>query len=418
MCIAILNVQGVLPKESIINSWDNNYHGAGFAYSDGTRIVVHKEDKDKDKFYKAYAKHRKKYADAKFLIHFRISTHGTITKDNLHPFVINDDVALIHNGMVDFAGHKSSDKRSDTRYLCEEFLAKMPKGWHLSEGVHNFISEVGGYSKFVMLDLDNNHAIINENSGHWFEDNWYSNSSYKTVNNYVDYGGKKVSKGSTTYGYNTPSYGASYGSSYGYSDSVPFHTLKSIESVLVKEKLCKSGRMVYSAYLDADHSDMGKSIDSIIEHDSKIEENVWYHLPDSKKNNTSYNAMCWVTINSKKYSVVALNGYDGVESMLALPFAIRNEEMLCAYLEALDNGNTTMTKTDKLIETIEQCYHLYDEAEEIIQSFNWIDDKSDNATDICDCCAVEVSKKDLSPMDGAEHWNCCSNCNLSTYSYN
>lgn len=361
MCIAILNVTGTLPKQSIINSWDNNYHGAGFAYSNGTRIVIHKEDKDKDKFYKAYAKHRKTNPDAKFLIHFRISTHGTISKDNLHPFLINDDVALIHNGMVDFYDHKNTDHRSDTRYLCEEFLAKMPKGWHLSEGVHKFINEVGGYSKFVLLDVDNNHAIINEESGHWFEDNWYSNNSYKTVSSYIDYGGKQVAKGSTSYG----------ASSYGYNQKtlVSYYTLKSIESTLYSEKLAKSGRVAYSAYLDADYSTMFSSIDSIIEDDSNIKENTWYHLSDDKKNNTSYHAVCWVTVDGTKYSVVALNGLDGVESMLALPFAIRNEEILQDYLERLGDGNTTKTRTDKLHDTIENCYHIYDEAEAIINSF-------------------------------------------------
>jgi glutamine amidotransferase len=415
MCIAILNVTGILPKESIINSWENNYHGAGFAYSDGTRIVIHKEDKDKDAFYKAYAKHRKKNVDAKFLIHFRISTHGTITKDNLHPFLINKDVALIHNGMVDFFDHKASDKRSDTRYLCEEFLAKMPKGWHLSEGVHKFISEVGGYSKFVLLDIDNNHAIINEQSGHWFEDNWYSNNSYKTVSNYIDYGGKQVSKGS-----GTASYGG-YPTAYAQVSNVPYYTLTSITNTLVKEKLCKSGRTLYSAHIDSEYTDMGKSIDSIIEDDSKIEENVWYNLSDAKKSNESYNAICWVTANGKKYSVVSLDGYDGVESMLAIPFAIRNEEMLLNYLTALDNGNKMMTKTDKLIDTIEKCYHLYDEAEEILQSFThgWNDENTPNdTTGTCDCCAVEVSKKDLSPMDGAEHWNCCNDCMNNVYAFN
>lgn len=418
MCIAILNVQGTLPKEAIINSWENNYHGAGFAYSDGTRIVVVKEDKDKDKFYKAYAKHRKKNVDAKFLIHFRISTHGTITKDNLHPFVINNDVALIHNGMVDFFDHKASDKRSDTRYLCEEFLAKMPKGWHLSEGVHKFISEVGGYSKFVLLDIDNNHAIINEGSGHWFEHNWYSNNSYKTVNNYIDYGGKQVAKGYTgsAYGgYMMPS------TSYAQVSNVPYYTLKSVEVALLKEKLIKSGRMTYSAHMENDYSDMYKSIDSVIEDNSNIKENAWYHLADSKKNNTSYNAICWVTVNGKKYSVVALNGFDGVESMLALPFAIRNEELLQDYLERLDDGNTVRTKTDKLYDTIENCYHIYEEAEEILQSFTygWNDENTpSDTTASCDCCASVVSKKELSPMDGAEQWNCCNTCNNNLYSYN
>ena len=416
MCIAILNVTGTLPKQAIINSWENNYHGAGFAYSDGTRIVIHKEDKDKDKFYKAYAKHRKTNPDAKFLIHFRISTHGTISKDNLHPFLINDDVALIHNGMVDFYDHKSTDHRSDTRYLCEEFLAKMPKGWHLSEGVHKFINEVGGYSKFVLLDVNNNHAIINEQSGHWFESNWYSNSSYKTVSSYIDYGGKKVAKGTDTTSYGT----TSYGSQYKYQANVPYYTLKSIESTLTKEKLTKSGRVAYSAYLEDDYSDMFKSIDSVIEDNSNIRENAWYYLSESKKNNTSYHAICWVSVNGNKFSVIALNGFDGVESMLALPFAIRNEELLQDYLERLDDGNFIRTKTDKLYDTIENCYHIYDEAEEIIQSFTygWNDENKTDDTAACDSCAVEVSKKELSPMDGAEHWNCCSSCINNLYAFN
>jgi len=419
MCIAILNVTGTLPKQAIINSWDNNYHGAGFAYSDGTRIVIHKEDKDKDKFYKAYAKHRKKNVDAKFLIHFRISTHGTITKDNLHPFLINDEVALIHNGMVDFFDHKASDKRSDTRYLCEEFLAKMPKGWHLSEGVHKFINEVGGYSKFVLLDIDNNHAIINEQSGHWFESNWYSNSSYKTVSKYIDYGGKQVAKGSTGSSYGSmSSYATSSPTSYGKISNVPYYTLKSIEGILYKEKLCKSGRVAYSAHLEDDYSDMYKSIDSVIEDNSNIKENAWYHLSESKKNNTSYHAICWVSVGGKKYSVIALNGFDGVESMLALPFAIRNEDLLQDYLERLDDGNTVRTKTDKLYDTIENCYHIYDEAEEIIQSFTYGWNAENTAEDnnaSCDCCDAIVSKKELSPMDGAEHWNCCNNCVNNLY---
>jgi hypothetical protein len=162
-------------------------------------MFVYKTDSDADTFYKVYRRHRKDNPNAKFLIHFRISTHGTITEDNLHPFIINDNVALIHNGTVDLADHKYGDQRSDTRFLCEEFLAKLPEGWHLSEGVHSFIKEVSGWSKFIVLDLDNNHAIINGSAGHWDDkENWFSNSSYKQVSQYIDYGGKQVKRTTST----------------------------------------------------------------------------------------------------------------------------------------------------------------------------------------------------------------------------
>lgn len=218
MCIAILNTKSLLPKSYIKNSWENNYHGAGFAYSKGDSMFVYKTDDNADTFYKVYKSHRKQNPDAKFLIHFRISTHGTITEDNLHPFIINDKIALIHNGTVDLKDHSYGDKRSDTRFLCEEILAKLPDGWHLSEGVHTFIKEIGGWSKFVLLDLDNNHAIIKESEGHWDDKgNWFSNSSYKSVSSYIDYGGTKVKRGSskvdpdTSYGRNLNSSTSSWG---------------------------------------------------------------------------------------------------------------------------------------------------------------------------------------------------------------
>lgn len=370
MCIAILNVKGTLPKQSILNSWANNYHGAGFAYSDGERINIVKEDKDADVFYKLYAKHRKMYPKAKFLIHFRISTHGTISKDNLHPFLINDDVALIHNGMVDFFDHKASDTRSDTRFLCEEFLAKMPKGWHLSEGVHKFISEVGGYSKFVMLDIDNNHAIINESAGHWDKNNWYSNTSYKAVNSYLDYGGKKVAKGSTT------SYNNSWSSSF-YdtvkdveNDSVwlKYDKILSVKDVLLKNNLTTIGRTIMSANIDFEYAEMLKNIDSVIKDDDDIKENCWYHLPSSKKDKASHFEICWVTVSGNRYSVVAKNGFDGYETMLCIPFAIRNSELLTEYLTSLDK-DSSLTKTDKLIDCLDSCYHLVIDAEDVLNSF-------------------------------------------------
>jgi hypothetical protein len=46
----------------------------------------------------------------------------------------------------------------------------------------------------VFLNSKDEYSIINQEYGKWVDDNWFSNDSYKTYNNYFYYGDKKVSK--------------------------------------------------------------------------------------------------------------------------------------------------------------------------------------------------------------------------------
>ena len=47
-------------------------------------------------FYKEYKPH----GDKQVLIHFRIKTHGPIDKNNCHPFLVNNSLGFIHNGII------------------------------------------------------------------------------------------------------------------------------------------------------------------------------------------------------------------------------------------------------------------------------------------------------------------------------
>lgn len=367
MCIAILNKTGIISKDAFKNSWENNYDGAGFAYSDGNKIFVHKDNKGYESFYKMYAKHRKKFPQQTFLVHFRISTHGTVTKDNLHPFVINDNVALIHNGMVDLKGHDRMDKRSDTRFLCEEILSHMPDGWHLSTGVHKMIGEFGGGSKFVMLDIDNNHSFVNEKSGHWFEDNWYSNKSYVAVERYVDYGGTRKYKDTgagSGFGYST-GYRGNYQTAV---QSIPFGTTTMLEKHLKSIAVIDSKRYVFSGNVDQktanDYAVVEETTDS-----SSILPDTWYNI-NGHQDNKKYYAMLWTTYLGEKYSFIAENGKDGFSGVVALPVVVTNETLLCAVIEQWESAKPHSTSADKLDIAIDNCFNLVADAYDMVESIN------------------------------------------------
>jgi len=422
MCIAILNTKGTLPKEYIQNSWDNNYHGAGFAYSDGTRIVVHKQDKDVDSFYNKYKKARKKYPNSNFLIHFRISTHGTISIDNLHPFVINDNVAFIHNGMVDLEGHTHADKRSDTRYLCEEILANLPDGWMHSVGIQRFLENIAGWSKFVMLDVDDKYVIINEDEGHWFEGNWYSNNSYKQVNRYIDYGGKKVERGTTTTKTSSNSYTDGwdnddwYGSSYkSYKDdsvSIPIIETQKIEKHILDSGLVTSSRSVYSSYVKKDVYDAAVMIHEAFGHDSRIKKDTWYHIDNDKTPQQDRWELCVTTLGGKDYTLVGQPNkktpYGGF--FTAFPFAIQHETLVVGLLQEFKSATSYTTASDKLAAVIDDNVWLAQEAEDLL-----LGDSVDNdvVEGMCDCCMEMTNIKDLKMIDDMPEYYACNSCQRS-----
>jgi len=192
MCIAILNTKkaGRLPKKQIQNSWDNNDMGAGLLWNKGNKLSVFKSY-DYDDYIEKYNELRDDKSIGNIVLHFRIATSGYNGEHNLHPFLTNDNLGFVHNGVIKGLGNKSF---SDT-YEFNDMLKKFGHDFLNCDMTKYFISEYIGYSKLVFLDNKDKYTIINEELGKWSSGNWYSNDSYKEYKPYVYYGNQKVAKG-------------------------------------------------------------------------------------------------------------------------------------------------------------------------------------------------------------------------------
>lgn len=177
MCIAIYKPEGIkIDKATLERCFNANPDGAGYMYNDNKQLHMHKGYFTFKEFYKDFKKHEDKQA----VIHFRIKTHGAINKDNCHPFMVNNALGFVHNGVISGFG---VEDMSDTRHFNEEIVKPLVAKWgNLSlfqPAIKSLIESRIGYSKLIFLDRHGNYDIFNENKGMWDNGVWYSNSSYK-----------------------------------------------------------------------------------------------------------------------------------------------------------------------------------------------------------------------------------------------
>lgn len=244
MCIAVIKPKNVeMPSQKTLkNCFDSNPHGAGFMYSDGSRLVIQKGYMNFADFYKALTDADLKKEQLVFL-HFRIATHGLRDGGNTHPFPVTTDVnemrsvknkfdgyGLIHNGIMHFdpktfKAYDPTGVISDTMLFsmilseCIDNMNKAPDkmaalfedfdepanvvAYSMITGDNTYDSHIEnylGWNKIAVMDADENFVYY----GDWIHNKGmlYSNTDYE---DYVPY----------NYGY---SHGGYY-SCGGYSDA-------------------------------------------------------------------------------------------------------------------------------------------------------------------------------------------------------
>lgn len=219
MCLIFLKpkkAKNYLTYDRFCNALENNPHSIGIVYKDPESNKVKIErfvnpEKGKQQIYDII-KDKEEYA-----IHFRYATHGGVNLDNCHPFIVNKDLCLMHNGVMSDFG-KVDTSKSDTKNFTESFL----RPYIEQEGIgvindKEFIEDVGkvigSYNKLLLIDKDFNWSIINESSGVWKEGCWLSNS-YSTESSRNYYDSYNYSSRKSTYDYNKDY--KSYYDGYGY----------------------------------------------------------------------------------------------------------------------------------------------------------------------------------------------------------
>lgn len=187
MCIVIYQPKGKQVQKAILQkAFENNPDGAGFmVQKDKEAPYMMKGFFDFDKFYKSYLPFSK--GDYNVAIHFRIATHGTVNKDNCHPFKISSDIAdtvlfngradslIMHNGIISSIMTPRNLPYSDTMNFIAKILCWMKdlKSKDLTEVLEN----LENYSKFCIMRKGFDPIL----AGLFIEDRgiFYSNSTYK-----------------------------------------------------------------------------------------------------------------------------------------------------------------------------------------------------------------------------------------------
>lgn len=183
MCLIIVKPAGVKANLTyIIEGWDFNKDGGGFVYADRGKLYMAKY-LTKVYYLKAVKEALEAYPASPFLFHTRIATHGPKTLRNVHPFWVNDDLVMAHNGVISI--ETPTGGFSDTVLFNESYLKHLPANFLDTKAETDKIAEIIGLdSKLAFLDSSGEHTIIHEANGKWDEDCWYSNNSYKPVSYY------------------------------------------------------------------------------------------------------------------------------------------------------------------------------------------------------------------------------------------
>lgn len=186
MCIAIYKPAGItLTREALLNSFNSNRDGAGFAYVKDGEVNIQKGYFDFDRFWTEF----QPFQDLQCIIHFRVATHKAVNGRNCHPWRINDDTVFIHNGMISNCGMDDdiSDTGNFAKHVMEPMLALAPDFWKISQFKWLVEAAIGSGNKLVFLDKDGEYKIFNESAGYWDNGVWFSNKSYTTYSPSKDF---------------------------------------------------------------------------------------------------------------------------------------------------------------------------------------------------------------------------------------
>lgn len=111
-------------------------------------------------------------------LHWRMATHGVVSDENTHPFIISDGYAIAHNGILSW---RSTPEKSDTAHFVDDVLKPMqkvnPSCLNNKEVLKSIGQIIGNSNKFV-IGTPSGFEIVNRKHGYENARNnaWYSNT--------------------------------------------------------------------------------------------------------------------------------------------------------------------------------------------------------------------------------------------------
>lgn len=147
MCIIVAKNAGIaMPANDVLkNCFENNPDGAGFMLAAKNAVYGFKGLMSLEELTQELEKARKRFGNLDKLsvvLHFRISTHGSVVGGNTHPFPLKGgyremrrlewvaDQGFAHNGIISLTSHDGDIKKhnvSDTMVFAKKFVNPIAK---------------------------------------------------------------------------------------------------------------------------------------------------------------------------------------------------------------------------------------------------------------------------------------------------
>jgi len=181
MCLIVVKQpEAFITRKHLKRCFTANNDGAGFMCADNNKLYVHKGFMSFRPFYKTFREQERAFPDSAFVLHFRINATGGVSRENTHPFSVNDDLAIVHNGVVSSLG---SVYVNDTFIFATQILSRLPKDFLNNTDIKEVIENIAivTHSKFVFMDNKGRVTIFNESAGYWEDNMWFSNTSGSTA---------------------------------------------------------------------------------------------------------------------------------------------------------------------------------------------------------------------------------------------
>ena len=108
-------------------------------------------------------------------LHWRMRTHGAITLDQCHPYDVDEETALMHNGILD-TGNAADTSKSDTWHFIADYLQNTGPDVLHNPGYLKMLGEFIGNNRFAIMSADGRLSVVNKDQGIEHDGVWFSNT--------------------------------------------------------------------------------------------------------------------------------------------------------------------------------------------------------------------------------------------------
>lgn len=113
--------------------------------------------------------------DRPLALHWRMRTHGAITLDQCHPYDVDEETALMHNGILD-TGNAADVSKSDTWHFIADYMQDMGPDVLHNPGYLKMLGEFIGNNRFAIMSADGRLSVVNKDQGIEHDGVWFSNT--------------------------------------------------------------------------------------------------------------------------------------------------------------------------------------------------------------------------------------------------